>query len=69
MQSMGTWWLWLIFGLVVLAMLAIDLFLFKGGQQHRVSLQTPPGSPSWLCPDRESSVHLYFSALQSRTRR
>ena len=49
MQSMGTWWLWLIFGLVVLAMLAIDLFLFKGGQQHRVSLKEAAGwSIAWV---------------------
>lgn len=39
MESIGNVWLWGAFAAVVVAMLAIDLFVFKGGKQHRVSLK------------------------------
>lgn len=38
-ESIGNIWLWTAFAVVVAAMLAIDLFVFKGGKQHRVSLK------------------------------
>lgn len=38
-ESIGNIWLWTAFSVVVAAMLAIDLFVFKGGKQHRVSLK------------------------------
>ena len=33
----GTWWMWLIFFIIIAAMIFIDLFLFSGGRSHRVS--------------------------------
>jgi tellurite resistance protein TerC len=39
MQSIGTPFMWGIFTLVVLVMLAIDLFLVGGGKRHRVSIK------------------------------
>src|SRR5512139_1656030 len=39
MQTIGTPFMWGIFTLVVLVMLAIDLFLVGGGKRHRVSLK------------------------------
>lgn len=39
MASIGNVWLWLVFSAIVVAMLAVDLFVFKGGHQHRVSLK------------------------------
>jgi len=39
MQSIGTWWMWAVFALIVAAMLAVDLLAFKGGKSHRVSLK------------------------------
>jgi len=38
-ESVGNTGLWLAFALVVAAMLALDLFVFKSGHQHRVSLK------------------------------
>ncbi|PKO81693.1 MAG: hypothetical protein CVU19_05590 [Betaproteobacteria bacterium HGW-Betaproteobacteria-13] len=49
MESIGTWWMWVAFAVIVLAMLAADLFLFKGGQQHRVSLREAAAwSAAWV---------------------
>ena len=57
MESIGTWWMWVAFAVIVLAMLAIDLFLFKGGQQHRVSLKEAAAwSVAWV------SVAMLFAA-------
>ena len=39
MQSVGVWWMWLIFALIVTLMLAIDLLVFKGGHKHKVSFK------------------------------
>ena len=39
MQSIGTPFMWGIFTVVVLVMLAIDLFLVGGGKRHRVSIK------------------------------
>ncbi|AJD49751.1 putative tellurium resistance protein [Isoalcanivorax pacificus W11-5] len=38
MQSIGTWWMWAGFAVIVLAMLAVDLML-GGGKRHRVSFR------------------------------
>lgn len=38
-QTIGTWWMWLIFFTLVLVVLAIDLVFVGGGKQHRVSLK------------------------------
>ncbi|MFA5493582.1 MAG: TerC family protein [Porticoccaceae bacterium] len=49
MVSVGSVWLWLVFAIVVTAMLAVDLFVFKGGHQHRVSLKEAAGwSVAWV---------------------
>ncbi|TVT60602.1 MAG: TerC family protein [Azoarcus sp. PHD] len=57
MESIGTWWMWVAFAVIVLAMLAADLFLFKGGQQHRVSLREAAAwSAAWV------SVAMLFAA-------
>ncbi len=39
METIGTWWMWAGFATIVLVMLAIDLLLVRGGQQHRVSIK------------------------------
>ncbi|MDO9598802.1 MAG: TerC family protein [Azoarcus sp.] len=57
MESIGTWWMWAAFAVIVVAMLAADLFLFKGGEQHRVSLKEAGAwSVAWV------SVSLLFAA-------
>lgn len=38
MQTIGTWWMWAGFAVIVLVMLAIDL-LIGGGKRHRVSFR------------------------------
>lgn len=56
MQSIGTWWMWVIFALIVVVMLAVDLLAFKGGKSHRVSLKEAAGwSLAWV------SVALLFA--------
>jgi len=56
MQSIGTWWMWAVFALIVAAMLAVDLLAFKGGKSHRVSLKEAAGwSLAWV------SVALLFA--------
>ncbi|MBL8442719.1 MAG: TerC family protein [Zoogloeaceae bacterium] len=39
MESIGTWWMWAAFAAIVVVMLLLDLFVFGGGKQHRVSLK------------------------------
>ncbi len=39
METIGTWWMWSGFFIIVLIMLAIDLFVVGGSKQHRVSLK------------------------------
>jgi tellurite resistance protein TerC len=39
METIGTWWMWTGFLVIVLVMLAIDLFLVGGGKQHRVGVR------------------------------
>nr|WP_249115688.1 TerC family protein [Azoarcus sp. L1K30] len=49
--------MWIVFAVIVLAMLAADLLLFKGGQQHRVSFREAAAwSVAWV------SVALLFAA-------
>lgn len=49
--------MWVAFGVIVIVMLAVDLFLFKGGEQHRVSLKEAAGwSIAWV------TVALLFNA-------
>ena len=37
METIGTWWMWSGFFVLVMAMLTIDLLLGNGDQQKRVS--------------------------------
>jgi len=39
METVGNWWMWTGFAVIVAMMLAIDLFVVGGGKQHRVSLR------------------------------
>ncbi|MDP1756114.1 MAG: TerC family protein [Pseudohongiella sp.] len=39
METVGNTGLWLVFAAIVVGMLALDLFVLKGGHQHRVSLK------------------------------
>ena len=39
METVGTWWMWTGFVVVVLAMLAIDLLVVGGGRKHRVTFR------------------------------
>ena len=39
METIGSWWMWVGFFVVVLVMLAIDLFAVGGGKQHKVSFK------------------------------
>ncbi|AKU13381.1 Alx protein [Azoarcus sp. CIB] len=39
METIGTWWMWAGFFGIVLAMLAVDLFVVGGGRQHRVGFR------------------------------
>ena len=39
MESIGTGWTWAAFAVVVLVMLAVDLFMVGGGREHRVSVK------------------------------
>jgi len=49
LESIGTWWMWAAFAVIVLTMLLVDLFAFGGGRQHRVSLKEAAGwSVAWV---------------------
>lgn len=49
MESIGTWWMWTAFAVIVTVMLAIDLML-GGGKQHRVSFREAGAwSIAWVC--------------------
>ncbi len=39
LQSIGTWWMWIGFGVFVLAMLAVDLFLLGRNKAHKVTFR------------------------------
>lgn len=39
LQSIGTWWMWIGFGVFVLAMLAVDLFLLGRHKAHKVTFR------------------------------
>lgn len=57
MTSVGSVWMWAVFVAIVAGMLAIDLFIFKGGHQHRVSLKEAASwSAAWV------TVALLFNA-------
>ena len=50
MESIGNAWMWAAFAAIVTAMLVLDLVVFKGGKQHRVSLKEAAAwSVAWVC--------------------
>lgn len=58
METVGTWWMWGGFALIVLVMLSIDLLVAGGGREHRVSLREAAGwSAVWV------AVSLAFAGL------
>lgn len=49
MVSIGTWWLWAAFALIVVVMLAVDLLVMGGGHRHKVSVKEAAGwSVAWV---------------------
>ena len=46
MQTIGSLWMWIGFTVIVLIMLAIDLFVVGGGKEHRVSMRE---AATWSC--------------------
>ncbi len=46
MESVGGLWMWVGFTVIVLIMLAIDLFVVGGGKEHRVSMRE---AATWSC--------------------
>ncbi|MBE0613523.1 MAG: TerC family protein [Burkholderiales bacterium] len=44
METIGTWWMWTGFGVIVVAMLAVDLLMLGRGEQRRVS---PKEAAAW----------------------
>lgn len=61
MESIGSPMMWTVFTLVVLAMLAIDLFLVGGGKEHRVSLrEAGTWSVIWVGVSMLFAVGLWF---------
>lgn len=57
MESIGTWWMWAAFAVIVVVMLLVDLLVFKSGHQHRVSLREAAAwSVAWV------TVALLFNA-------
>lgn len=57
MISVGSWWLWAVFALVILVMLAIDLLVMGGGHRHKVSVKEAAGwSVAW------AAVSMLFAA-------
>lgn len=69
METIGTWWLWLGFFILVLAMLGIDLFLARGGRQTTISLKSAAlWSAVWVVVALSFAAALwgYLDAVQGR---
>jgi tellurite resistance protein TerC len=50
MESIGSPGLWVAFGIIVVIMLAVDLFVVGGGKQHRVGTREALlWSIVWIC--------------------
>lgn len=46
METIGTWWMWSGFFIIVMIMLAVDLFVVGGGKTHKVSFRE---AAIWSC--------------------
>ncbi len=61
METIGTWWMWAGFFVIVLAMLAIDLFATGGGKSHRVGFREAAGwSAVWVGVSLGFAAALWF---------
>jgi len=61
METIGNPMLWLVFGAIVLLMLAIDLFWVGGGKAHKVSFKEAGiWSIVWVCVSMAFAVGLWF---------
>ncbi len=58
MESIGQWWMWIGFFILVIFVLIIDLFIMGGARSHRVSTKE---SLSWFCV--WIAVALFFNLL------
>ncbi|MCK0538100.1 TerC family protein [Alcanivorax quisquiliarum] len=60
MQTIGTWWMWAGFAVIVLVMLAIDLMI-GGGKRHRVSFrEAATWSVVWVAVSLAFAGGLWF---------
>jgi tellurite resistance protein TerC len=61
MESIGSPGLWVAFGIVVVIMLAVDLFVVGGGKQHRVGTREALlWSIVWICISLAFAAGLWF---------
>ena len=68
-QSIGNWWMWLIFFAIILVVLAIDLIFVGGGKQHRVSFKEAASwSLVWVGLSLGFAAGLWFYLDASYTR-
>lgn len=66
MESIGNTGLWLVFSAVVAGMLALDLFVFKSGHEHRVSLKEAAAwSVGWVSVALLFNVGLWWYLIES----
>lgn len=66
MLTIGTLWLWLAFAAIVVIMLAIDLFAFKGGKAHKVSFKEAAAwSGVWVIVSLLFCLGLWFYLKQN----
>ena len=68
MQTIGNWWLWLIFLSLVSIMLAVDLFLLKGNRAKEITTRTALAwSFTWLVLAVLFNFGLWWYLLQTTT--
>ncbi|WP_133128985.1 TerC/Alx family metal homeostasis membrane protein [Legionella nagasakiensis] len=68
MHSIGVWWLWLVFFIIISIVLTIDLFLFGGRKQHQVSLKSSfIWSGVWIGLSLLFNAFLWLYLAQSHT--
>ena len=61
METIGTWWMWAGFFVIVLAMLAVDLFATGGGKSHKVGFREAAGwSAVWVGVSLGFAAALWF---------
>lgn len=69
MESVGNVWMWVVFAVIVAAMLLVDLLLVGGGKQHRVSLKEAASwSLAWVTVTLLFAAGLWFYLDESAGR-